>query len=113
MRFIGTTMEMFRGDSETLTVLARDKATKAPIALVTGDTVKLTVRRNEDDEISFQEVVTTFVDGKALIPILPTDTSGLARGRYVYDIEVTFASGEVKTPVKGVFKLEGDVTYGE
>lgn len=37
MRFIGTTMEMFRGDSETLTVLVRDKATKAPIALVTGD----------------------------------------------------------------------------
>ena len=113
MIFKSTTMEMFRGDSETLTVLARDKTTKAPIALVTGDTVILTIRRHEDAEISFQKVVTTFVDGKALIRILPTDTSGLTRGRYVYDIEFTFASGEVKTPVKGVFQLEGDVTYGQ
>ena len=113
MIFNSTTMTMFRGDSETLTVLARDKATKAPTALVAGDTVRMTVRRSEGARISLQKVVTAFVDGKALIQILPADTSGLTPGRYVYDIEVTFASGEVKTSVKGVFWIEGDVTYGE
>ena len=113
MVFNATTMEMFRGDSENLTVIIRDKLSKEPVALVTGDKVTFTVRQNEDYLITLQKIVTSFVDGKALIPILPTDTSGLTRGRYVYDIEVTFASGEVKTPVKGVLKIEGDVTYGE
>ena len=111
MNFIGTTIEMFRGDSETLTVTARDKVTKVAIPLVTGDTVKFTVRRKENDVITFQKVVTTFTDGNALVTILPADTVGKEPGRYVYDVEITFAGGDVKTPAKGTYNLKGDVTY--
>lgn len=111
MKFIGTTIEMFRGDSETLTIKARDKVTKAQIPLVTGDTVKFTVRRKESEAISFQKSVTAFVDGNALVEILPADTVGKEPGRYVYDVEITFADGDVKTPAKGTYNLKGDVTY--
>ena len=111
MNFIGTTIEMFRGDSETLTVKVRDKVTKAQIPLVTGDTVKFTVRRKENDVITFQKTVTAFTDGNALVEVLPADTVGKEPGRYVYDVEITFADGDVKTPAKGTYNLKGDVTY--
>lgn len=111
MKFIGTTIEMFRGDSETMTVRARDKVTKAAIPLVTGDTVRFTVRRSKTDPITFQKVVTAFIDGNALVAILPADTTGKDQGRYVYDIEITFANGDVKTGTDGTFVLKGDVTY--
>lgn len=111
MNFIGSTIEMFRGDSETMTFKLRDNVTKILIPLVTGDTVRFTVRRTENDAVTFQKVVIVFVAGEAKIPILPVDTKSKDKGRYVYDTEVTFLNGDVKTVIKGVFVIEGDVTY--
>lgn len=39
----------------------------------------------------------------------PSDTKKLAFGKYVYDIEITFANGDVDTFIRGEFKLEEEV----
>lgn len=110
MNIVGTTLEMIRGDSETLTYWNEDELGVAP--LVTGDTVYFTVKiANTETAKQFQKVITTFVDGKAIVNILPADTKNLEFGRYVYDFQVNFANGDVKTPVIGQFVLLGEVTY--
>lgn len=39
----------------------------------------------------------------------PNDTKELAFGDYVYDIQITFANGDVDTFIKGEFKLESEI----
>ena len=59
-----------------------------------------------------QKIVTEFHDGKALVEILPPDTKTLPIGRYVYDIQITFANGTVKTVVgPAIFEITAEVTY--
>lgn len=105
-------IKMVRGDSETLTYENINAETGEQVALVTGDTVYFTVKTNyQTADKSLQKVVTTFTDGKASISILPTDTKIMPFGQYVYDVQVTFANGQVKTPVVGAFTLLNEVTY--
>ena len=111
MNFIANTMETYRGDSESFPVWLEDEA-GVQQDFVTGDTVRFTVRRTTEDTVKhIAKTVTTFTLGQAMINILPADTASLAPGRYVWDVEVTFANGDVKTVVDGVFKVKGDVTY--
>jgi len=111
MKFIATTMEMVRGDSETVSVWLEDDNGHAPF--VTGDTVYFTVKQDKfSTEKAFQKTVTTFVDGKAFVDILPADTKNMEFGRYFYDVQITFANGEVKTIVPcSQFVLKCEVTY--
>lgn len=39
----------------------------------------------------------------------PKDTKKLAFGNYVYDIEITFANGDVDTFIRGEFGIEPEV----
>ena len=72
----------------------------------------MTVREDVESPIQFQKEVTSFEDGKAVIAIEPTDTGSMEFGKYVYDIQVTRASGTVTTLVKpSTFTLEPEVTY--
>lgn len=97
---------MVRGDTETLTV------TLDGGSFETGDTVYLTVRPSVDEDISFQKIVTVFMEGAAFFIIEPDDTAGLDFGDYVYDIQLTAANGTVATLVKkSKFTLEEEVTY--
>lgn len=36
----------------------------------------------------------------------------IAAGEYVYDIEITYSDGQVKTPIVGTWDIVQDVTYG-
>lgn len=99
---------MTRGDSESITVSCEQE----PFA--EGDKVTLTVRVSRDDTRKLmQKDVTTFPDGKALICIDPEDTSSLEFGTYIYDIQLTRSNGVVKTPVKGKFTVDLEVTYDD
>ena len=106
MTINGTAMSMVRGDSESFSVTC-----STPFA--SGDTLYFTVRKAVDAPIALQMVVTDFDEnGKAVFPIDPTDTTGLAYGQYVYDIQVNWASGAVKTLIeKSPFILREEVTY--
>ena len=99
MQVDGNTITMINGDSEYMIVSFFD-ADGELLPLVTGDTVYLTLKKNDtDEEPTLQKEITTFIDGKAYIELLPEDTIDL-RGGYSYDIQITKADGQVITVVK-------------
>ena len=96
---------MTRGDSESIRVTCSE-----PFA--GGDAVTFTMREAVDSPIVLQKTVTAFDDGAALIVFEPEDTSPLAFGEYVYDIQATRADGTVTTMVDpSRFTLGEEVTY--
>lgn len=104
------------------------KIKKIPISLIRGDTLRLQIEilvNNESytpqqgDTVRFamkQSYSSSKVLIKKIIPndtlilhLEPKDTKKLLFGTYVYDIEITFANGDVDTFIKGPFKLEPEV----
>lgn len=98
------------------------------ISLVRGDTLRLQVEvlvNNEPytpvsgDEVRFA-MKQTYQSSKLLIDKLipidtlilkldPLDTKKLSFGNYVYDIEITFANGDVDTFIRGEIELLPEV----
>lgn len=107
MKVNGTNISMTRGDSETITVSCEARPFTA------GDVLIFTVKESVYDiAVKLQKVVKTFTeDGKAVIEILPEDTSDLSFRTYCYDIQLTYADGTVTTIIKpSNFKIEAEVT---
>lgn len=101
----GTTLSMVRGDTERISVTPS-------VAFESGDIVTMTVRKDVDSPIELQKIVTEFDNGAAYIDITHEDTETMDFGAYVYDIQVQWESGAIKTLIKkSVFKLEEEVTY--
>lgn len=110
----GEILTMTRGDSESITVKMKNPdGTVHPF--VEGDVIELTVRKKPLSGVAFHKIVAEFdEDGSAIIPIVPTDTSSLEFGKYIYDIQWTNSNGDVKTivkPVKNNFIITEEVTY--
>lgn len=112
MEFVKNTMIMVRGDSEAFDVKCTESdGTARP--LVTGDKVYFTVKEDtEKTDKILQKVIDQFAGGVAMVFIDPEDTRLIKPGKYVYDVQISFAGGGIKTIVRpSTFILEGDVTY--
>lgn len=98
------------------------------IALVRGDTLRMQIEILIDDEpytpangdkvrfalkqnySSSRTLIYKRISNDDLILYLePKDTKRLAFGKYVYDVEITFANGDVDTFIRGEFILEPEV----
>jgi len=112
MQFINGAAVMIRGDSDSISVACKNPD-GTPRPLVVGDKVYFTVKvTTEYTEKLLQKVVETFQDGVANILIMPEDTKSLKPGKYVFDVQISFADGTVTTIVKPqMFILDGDVTH--
>ena len=99
----GTEISLTRGDTLCLQVRALRKFTGEEYIPVEGDTIRFAMKHA--DMVSGR---TAYKDANPLIikdiPIStmqlkldPIDTSDLKFGKYKYDIELTFANGEVDT----------------
>ena len=104
-------MSMPRGDSEAIIVKSKDEP------FVAGDKIEFSIRRKPKSERLVHITVTEFEedeDGAAYIEIAPEDTHSLDFGNYVYDIQLTKASGWVTTIVEtSEFELKTEVTYND
>lgn len=112
-------VEIFRGDNQTLEVTVNDSANNA--FDLTGSVARFTVREGinttqlifkTSDEVTEIEI-TDPVDGVLEIYLLPEDTREMKPGLYVYDVEVELPSGDIHTVISGAFRIKGDVTYEE
>ena len=112
MKVKGTNMSMIRGDSETITVSCSD-TNGIQLPLMAGDTIFFTVKENEYTALKiFQKIVTTFIDGNAVINIIPTDTKDIKFRTYRYDVQLSRADGTVRTIIPASdFIVEAEVTY--
>lgn len=108
----GTKLSMVRGDTESITVTIRDTSGEIT-PLVSGDTIYFTLKKNAKNELKLiQKVITTFIDGSASIVISHDDTRNLLFGDYMYDVQVTYENGTVKTILgPDIFTILEEVTY--
>ena len=105
----GYSLEMTRGDTESITVSCEGHPFEE------GDIVEMTVRKraSSEDRAFYKRIDMFNEDGSATIPINPEDTADLSFGSYMYDIQLTFADGTVATIIKpNSFVLLEEVTYG-
>ena len=100
------TISLTRGDTAYIGINLTDNSGN-PYEALEGDTVTLSVKRSINDKTCALQITVPFGED---IYIRPEDTKDLKYGRYVYDIQVNTARGEVYTVVaKSAFKLTAEV----
>ncbi len=103
------TIELTRGDSAYISVPITNEMTGDEYKMASSDTLRFTIKRKETDE---GVLVQKTAIGTNSFHILPSDTAALAFGKYVYDVELTTASGDVYTVIVPTeFKLLKEVTW--
>lgn len=103
----GTTITLTRGDSFIAEISITDQDNK-PYNPVAGDSVRFAMKVSYEDAEPLL-VKNIPVDTMKLV-LDPEDTKHLAFGKYVYDIELTKATGEVDTFItKAMFKITEEV----
>lgn len=103
----GNDIKLTKGDSMAVELeLEKSGETYTPQP---GDTLRFAVSTGYKGEIGyalqFSKPIST---GDLLIRLAPEDTETLAYKRYHYDVEMTYASGEVDTCLSGEFELTGE-----
>lgn len=102
IKITGNTIEMTRGDSLVLTVSIYDDQGQ-PYTPAEGDTVRFALKSSEmtlgrkDFKDTTPLINKTIPTDTLVLSLLPADTKTLSFGIYVYDIELTHASGVVDT----------------
>ena len=106
----GTSITMTRGD--TLKVqfipILKNNEEYTEYAPASGDTIRFAMkRRYEDNNVLISKAIPT---DTFLLHLRPEDTKSLRFGHYVYDVELTYANGEVDTYIdKATLTLSEEV----
>ena len=97
-RIVGKTIYLTRGDSFRVKVGMKLKDGSEYIP-VDGDVVRFAVKRSYSDRAPIIEKI--IPNDTQILELLPSDTKPLGFGSYVYDCELTTASGDVDTFIAG------------
>lgn len=101
----GTNIDLTRGDSLKVTInITQDGEEYTP---QDGDVIRFAMKRYYSDSDAL--INKTIDNSTLLLELDPEDTKELAFGSYVYDIEMTFANGDVDTFIKGKFTITEEV----
>lgn len=102
-------IRLTRGDTARFVVSVKNEVTQQAYDIQSSDTLTMTIKDSiRDGEACVQKTIT----GSNVFHILPSDTRGLNFGKYVYDVQLTTASGDVYTVVEpATFELMEEVTY--
>ena len=89
----GTTITLTKGDSFYCQLeLKRGAQTYSPVE---GDVIRFGIKKDIfDTEYQVEKVVPT---DTLILHVAPEDTRAMQFGKYVYDLEMTFANGDVDT----------------
>ena len=102
-------IELTRGDTARLSVSIQNDLTGEDYIVSATDTLRFTIKRTVNDTTPY---VKKEVKGSTQFDIRPSDTRDLPYGKYVYDVELTTASGDVYTViVPTAFKILKEVTW--
>lgn len=100
-------IELTRGDTARLTIGVTDDYDQ-PYEMREKDTLIFTVKTSADAE---ESVIEKELKGTNLLHLEPKDTADLDYTKYVYDVELHTAEGDVYTVIeKTDFKLREEVT---
>lgn len=103
----GNNITLTRGDTfaAEISITAPDGDIYTPVE---GDSIRFAMKSSYNDDEPCLILKDIPLDTMKLT-ILPEDTKPLTYGSYVYDIQITKASGEVDTFIKGKLKLTEEV----
>jgi hypothetical protein len=104
-------LTVMRGDTVTLTATLVDPAGAAYD--LTGAELTFSVACHFSKTLDDGITVSDPLSGEAEIELTAADTDGdgdYPRRAFPYDLQVTLADGSVKTPLRGLFIVIGDVT---
>ncbi len=99
----GTEISLIRGDTLCLRVRAIRKGTGEEYIPVEGDKIRFAMKHSDMliGKTAFKDlnplIVKDIPISTMLLKLDPIDTTNLKFGTYTYDIELTFANGEVDT----------------
>lgn len=99
----GTEISLTRGDTLCLRIRVIRKTTGEEYTPVEGDKIRFALKHSDmvAGRTAFKDVNPLIVKdipiSTLLLKLDPIDTSSLKFGSYTYDIELTFANGEVDT----------------
>ena len=89
--------------------------TLSPVTDLTGATIKTQFRKGSKTNQASKEITTssgiTVEDLVNGVFVWDSFIMDLSVGTYYYDVEITFASGDVKTYIEGTMKVTQDTTY--
>lgn len=113
-----TNLSMFRGDSKTWDLTFTDSNSSS--INITGYTIYFTIKNKNtyynasDDADALVSVnVTSHTDatsGLSAVALTPSNTSTIAPGTYVYDMQLKDAAGNIMTFINGEILINADVT---
>ena len=98
-------IELTRGDTGFFTIALKSNNGEA-YSPQQGDSLRFAMSKSFGGE---PIIIKTIPINTLVLEIEPTDTSTLAFGKYVYDIEFTDAAGHVSTIILGNFILTREV----
>lgn len=102
-------IELTRGDTARLSVSIQNDLTGEDYTVSSTDTLRFTIKKTVNDPTPY---VKKEVKGSTQFDIRPSDTRDLPYGKYVYDVELTTAGGDVYTViVPTAFKILKEVTW--
>lgn len=101
-------IRLTRGDTAKLTVPIENDLDNSSYVMDERDTLTFTIKKSvKDNENLVQKVVT----GSNNFHIKPEDTDSLPFGKYVYDVQLTTAGGDVYTVIEPTsFEILSEVT---
>lgn len=104
----GNTIHMTRGDTVKIRVALKYKQSGQTYTPQQGDEITFTaVNPNDKSTV----IVKTIPTDTLLLSIAPEDTSTLPSGLYQFDIQLTFANGDIDTFITdGALYVERDLT---
>lgn len=81
-----------------------------PYAPAEGDSVRFAMKKNYSDPDSEAVLVVNIPTNTLVLHIEPEDTKTLPmKSKYVYDIQLTTAEGDVDTFIEGRFMIDNEV----
>ena len=100
---------IYKGDTFELLVNIKDVGGNA--IDVTGSTPKAVLKTDYTDRMPTAfTIAETAVPGQVLVSLTAAQTKGLLPGSYIWDLQVTYASGLVRTYIAGDVTVLNEVT---
>ena len=101
----GTKINLTRGDTFKAQIsIKQGTQTYNP---ANGDVIRFAMKRRYFDEEAL--ITKTIPNATLLLELEPEDTKELEFGDYVFDIQITFANGDIDTFISGTLKLVEEV----
>ena len=102
------TIQLTRGDTARFNLTIKNNVSQTDYEIQPDDTLTMSIKKSVRDVDS---VVQLSIKGSSVFHLRPSDTSNLAFGKYLYDVQITTGDGDVYTVIgPTTFEVMKEVT---